>query len=59
MQVRPGMGRRPLRRPRARHLVPGGEPLRAQMSPRNVASVRAFLAAGFVPVGADALLVGK
>ena len=40
-----------------RHLVPDGEPLWAQISPGNVASVRAFLAAGFVPVGAEALLV--
>jgi hypothetical protein len=41
----------------ARHLVPGGGPLWAQISPGNAASVRAFLAAGFVPVGAEALLV--
>ena len=41
----------------ARHLVPAGEPLWAQISPGNVASVRAFLAAGFVPAGAEALLV--
>jgi hypothetical protein len=40
----------------ARHLVPGGEPLWAQMAPGNAASVRAFLAAGFVPVGAEVLL---
>ncbi|HUJ05671.1 MAG TPA: GNAT family N-acetyltransferase [Streptosporangiaceae bacterium] len=40
----------------ARHLVPGGEPLWAQVAPANAASVRAFLAAGFVPVGAEALL---
>jgi hypothetical protein len=41
----------------ARHLVPAGQPLWAQISPGNVASVRAFLAAGFVPVGGEALLV--
>jgi hypothetical protein len=41
----------------ARHLAPAGEPLWAQISPGNVASVRAFLAAGFVPAGAEALLV--
>ena len=41
----------------ARHLVPAGEPLWAQISPGNVASVRAFLAARFVPAGAEALLV--
>ena len=40
----------------ARHLVPGGEPLWAQVAPANAASVRAFLAAGYVPVGAEALL---
>jgi GNAT superfamily N-acetyltransferase len=40
----------------ARHLVPGGEPLWAQIAPGNAASVRAFLAAGFVPVGAEVLL---
>jgi GNAT superfamily N-acetyltransferase len=41
----------------ARHL--GGEerPLWAQISPGNAASVRAFLAAGYRPVGAEALLV--
>ena len=41
----------------ARQLVPGGEPLWAQIAPGNAASVRAFLAAGFVPVGAEVLLV--
>ncbi len=40
----------------ARHLVPGGAPLWAQVAPGNAASLRAFLAAGFVPVGAEALL---
>jgi len=40
----------------ARHLVPGGAPLWAQISPANAASVRAFLAAGFRPVGAEAHL---
>lgn len=39
----------------ARHLVPGA-PLWAQIAPGNAASVRAFLAAGFRPVGAEALL---
>lgn len=33
------------------------EPLWAQIAPGNAASVRAFLAAGFLPVGAEALLV--
>jgi GNAT superfamily N-acetyltransferase len=41
----------------ARHLVPGGAALWAQIAPGNAASVRAFLAAGFRPVGAEALLV--
>lgn len=40
----------------ARHLVPCSAPLWAQISPGNAASVRAFLAAGFRPVGAEALL---
>jgi hypothetical protein len=40
----------------ARHLVPGGAPLWAQIAPGNAASVRAFLAAGFRPVGAESLL---
>jgi GNAT superfamily N-acetyltransferase len=40
----------------ARHLVPGGSPVWAQISPANAASVRAFLAAGFKPVGAEAHL---
>jgi len=40
----------------ARHLVPDGEMLWAQVAPGNAASVRAFLAAGFRPVGAEALL---
>ena len=40
----------------ARHLVPGGAPLWAQIAPGNAASIRAFLAAGYQPVGAEALL---
>jgi hypothetical protein len=40
----------------ARHLVPGGAPLWAQIAPGNAASVHAFLAAGYRPVGAEALL---
>jgi GNAT superfamily N-acetyltransferase len=40
----------------ARYLVPDGEPLWAQVAPANAASVRAFLAAGYRPVGAEALL---
>ncbi|MFC7586374.1 GNAT family N-acetyltransferase [Nonomuraea antimicrobica] len=41
----------------ARHLVP--EPVWAQIAPGNAASVRAFLAAGYVPVGAEVLLPGN
>lgn len=41
----------------ARHLVPDGRPVWAQIAPGNAASVRAFLAAGYHPVGAEALLV--
>jgi GNAT superfamily N-acetyltransferase len=41
----------------ARHLVPDGRPLWAQIAPGNAASVRALLAAGFRPVGTEALLV--
>ena len=40
----------------ARHLVPEGTVLWAQVAPGNAASVRAFLAAGFTPVGAEVLL---
>jgi hypothetical protein len=40
----------------ARHLVPGHRPLWAQIAPANVPSVRAFLAAGFKPAGAEAHL---
>jgi GNAT superfamily N-acetyltransferase len=41
----------------ARHVVPGGCPVWAQVAPGNAASVRAFLAAGYLPVGMEALLV--
>ncbi len=40
----------------ARHLVPPETTLWAQVAPGNAASVRAFFAAGFVPVGAEILL---
>jgi GNAT superfamily N-acetyltransferase len=40
----------------ARHLAPEGTALWAQVAPANAASVRAFLAAGFTPVGAEVLL---
>ncbi|QMU75669.1 hypothetical protein GXW83_07885 [Streptacidiphilus sp. PB12-B1b] len=37
-------------------LVPQGEPVFAAVSPGNARSLRAFLAAGFVPVGSETLL---
>lgn len=37
-------------------LVPPGEPVFAAVSPGNARSLRAFLAAGFVPVGAEVLV---
>jgi GNAT superfamily N-acetyltransferase len=40
----------------ARHLVPEGPNVWAQIAPGNAASLRAFLAAGYLPVGAEALL---
>ena len=42
----------------ARHLIPDGTVLWAQVPPANAASVRAFLSAGFTPVGAEVLLSG-
>jgi len=50
-----GLGRRLAQA--ARHLVPEDRPLWAQVAPGNAASMRAFLAAGYRPVGAEALLV--
>ncbi len=49
-----GLGRRLITA--ARHLTPTGTSLWAQVAPGNAASLRAFLAAGFVPVGAEVLL---
>lgn len=43
----------------ARQLVPGRAPVWAQIAPGNAASVRAFLAAGYLPVGAEALLTSS
>jgi GNAT superfamily N-acetyltransferase len=39
----------------ARHLAPAGEPLFAQVSPGNAASLRVVEAAGFRPIGAEVL----
>jgi hypothetical protein len=41
----------------ARSLVPPGTSVWAQVTPGNAASLRAFLAAGFRPIGSEALLV--
>ena len=43
----------------ARHLADSDEPLWAQVATANAASVRAFLAAGFRPVGAEILLARR
>jgi hypothetical protein len=60
VEVDDGYGNRGLGRAlarAARSLVPDGRPLWAQIAPGNAASVRAFLAAGYAPVGQEALLV--
>ncbi|MEV0411536.1 GNAT family N-acetyltransferase [Streptomyces sp. NPDC050448] len=41
----------------ARHLVPGGGPVWSQQAAGNARSIRAFQAAGFRPVGSEALLL--
>jgi hypothetical protein len=41
----------------ARHLVPEGRPIWAQITPGNAASARAFTAAGYRAIGMEALLV--
>jgi L-amino acid N-acyltransferase YncA len=41
----------------ARHLIPDGKPVWSQQAAGNARSVRAFQAAGFRPVGAEALLI--
>lgn len=43
----------------ARHLVPAASHVWAQQSPGNARSVRAFQAAGYRPVGAEALFVAR
>jgi GNAT superfamily N-acetyltransferase len=43
----------------ARRLVPGRAPVWAQIAPGNAASVRVFLAAGYRPVAAEALLTAS
>jgi hypothetical protein len=41
----------------ARHLVPDGRPVWAQVAPGNASSLRAFLAAGYEPVGSEVLFI--
>jgi len=48
-----GLGRRLVAT--ARSLVPDGEPVFAQVAPGNASSLRAVLAAGFRPIGAEVL----
>jgi RimJ/RimL family protein N-acetyltransferase len=43
----------------ATSLVPEGEPVFAQVAPGNVSSMRACLAAGYVPVGAEVLFAPR
>jgi GNAT superfamily N-acetyltransferase len=50
-----GLGRRLARAAIA--LTPEGEPIFAQVAPGNAASVRAFLAAGFRPIGGEILFI--
>ncbi|MEU9792315.1 hypothetical protein AB0E27_17125 [Streptomyces sparsogenes] len=49
-----GLGRSLLRD--ALSLVPAGEPVFAAVSPGNARSLRAFLAAGFVPLGSEVII---
>jgi hypothetical protein len=51
----PGAGRRLIAE--ALGLVPAGEIVFAQVAPGNAASLRAFLSCGFVPIGAETLLL--
>jgi hypothetical protein len=43
----------------ARHLVPAGQPVWAQLAPGNARSTRAFQAAGYRTVGAEILLLPR
>ncbi|WP_433374788.1 GNAT family N-acetyltransferase [Actinoplanes sp. CA-142083] len=43
----------------ARHLVPGGLPVWSQQAAGNARSIRAFQAAGYRPVGGEALMVPR
>src|SRR6185437_2002491 len=62
IEVEPGRRAKGLGRALARAapaLVPAGEPLFAQVAPGNAASLRAFLAAGYVPIGAEVLFLKR
>jgi hypothetical protein len=52
-----GLGRRLASAARA--LVPPGEPVFAQVSPGNVASLRCCVAAGFTPIGSEVLFAAQ
>jgi hypothetical protein len=54
--VEPGHGRGRALLADALRLVPAGDVVFAAVSPGNARSLRAFLAAGFTPVGSEALL---
>jgi GNAT superfamily N-acetyltransferase len=41
----------------ARHLIPEPRPIWAQIAPGNASSLRAFLAAGYRPVGSETILI--
>jgi hypothetical protein len=41
----------------ARHLTPEDRPIWAQIAPGNASSLRAFLSAGYQPVGSEVLLI--
>jgi hypothetical protein len=43
----------------ARSLAPPEEPLFAQVTPGNTSSLRAFLAAGYVPIAAEVLFLRR
>jgi GNAT superfamily N-acetyltransferase len=62
VEVEPGHRNRGLGRglfAAARKFVPQREPLFAQVSPGNAASLRAVLGAGFVPVGSEVLFLTR
>ena len=52
-----GLGRQLIRA--ASSLVPGNEPMFAQVSPGNTRSVRAFLAAGYRPICSEVVLLKR